>query len=211
MRADQGRLAATHVCPDDVGVRLEHRPHDPGGDLGPADVDLVGAGPAGDQHPAVLDDHGIARAHGALEALAVVGRGDDQLAVLDGEPGTVGRIALQPLDREAGATVVDHDRGAELRGGVDPRDPGVREQAGQLVEHGLVDRFAAQADLLQRDLGQGVAVGHDRLAPEGRRARGRGDAVLDAGGDPALEVRRVDHDEVLPGLPSPRVTTCHQA
>ena len=68
----------------------------------------------------------------------------------DGDPRPVGDVAVQPLDREPGPAVVDHDRGADLGGGVDPGDPGLREDLGQLVEHRLVDRLAAEADLLQR-------------------------------------------------------------
>ena len=67
------------------GVRLQHVAHRRGGHLGAADVDLVGGDPAGDEHAAVDHLDAVTGAQHPVDALAALRRGDEQLAVVDGQ------------------------------------------------------------------------------------------------------------------------------
>src|SRR6266508_3638177 len=200
--ADDRGFAREHPRPGDRRVRGQHVADQARGHLGAADVDLVAVQPAGDQDAAVDDRDPVAGPDRAVQSGAVVRGGDDQLVILDRQQRPVDagvRLAVQPGDREPGLAVVHHDRGAHLGRGVDPGDPRFREHLPQPVQDRLVDRFAAERDLLQRHLGQRLAVAIDGLPPERRRTGCGGHAVLGGDHRPGIQLGRLDHDQVLVG------------
>ena len=74
------------------------------------------------------------------------------------------------------------------------------EQRAELVEDRLVDRLAAERDLLQRQLPDGLPRPEQCLPPEGGSAGHSGDAVLESEFRPAVEFGGLDKDHVLTGV-----------
>src|SRR6266498_680555 len=172
--ADQRRFACEHPRPGDARMPHQHVADDAGGHLRAADVDLVGVEATSDQHAVALVLDPVAGADRTDQPVTLMRRADDQLLAVDRQHRAVrARLALQPLARESGLAIVHDDRGTDLGGGVNPGDPGLREDLPQLVEDRLVDRLTAESDLLQRYGTQRVGVAVERLPPEGRCAGGR--------------------------------------
>ena len=125
-------------------------PHHACGDLGSTDVDLVGVEPPGDQHPAVLDHAPRHRSRTAPSRPSPwYGEETTSSSSLDGEPWAA-RACRGPATRPGSRPVRRGPRSTHRprRRRRSRRSAPVREQLAELVEHRLVDRLAAEGDLL---------------------------------------------------------------